>query len=112
MKMSLYGLNFYLFKFILEGAGNNLEGIQVIKTAFSFLFKVKLFQLLFWLDFESVNEKQKLEGEVQKKGERGFGNGRLQDKRSTCMSRKQSVKEPVVSQGCRPDSSPFCVVCL
>mgnify|MGYP001859509215 CR=1 FL=1 len=68
MRMSLCGLNFYLFKFIWEGAGDNLEGIQVIKTAFSFLFKVKLFQHLFWLDFESANEKQKIEGEAQKKG--------------------------------------------
>lgn len=50
--MSLYGLNFYLFKFILDAAGDNLKGIQVIKTAFSFLLKVKIFQLLFWLDFE------------------------------------------------------------
>lgn len=65
MRISLYGLNFYLFQFILEGASNDLEEIQVIKTAFSFLFK--LFQLLFWLDFEPVNEKNR-RGSTEKGG--------------------------------------------
>lgn len=58
-RISLYGLNFYIFQLILEGASDDLEEIQVIKTAFSFLFKIKLFQLLFWLDFEPVNGKKK-----------------------------------------------------
>lgn len=84
-----------------------MGGIQVIKTAFSFLFKVKLFQLLLWLDFESTNEK-KIEGEAQKKGGRV-----LQDRGITSVSRKQFVKQPAVSQGRRSVSSLFCnsVIC-
>lgn len=35
-----------------------MEEIQVIKLAFSSLFKIKLFRLLFWLDFKPVNEKK------------------------------------------------------
>lgn len=66
-----------------------MEEIQVIKTAFSFLFK--LFQLLFWLDFEPVNEKNR-RGSTEKGGReevRELSNLRLQDTGSTCMSREQ-----------------------
>lgn len=64
IRISLYGLN--LFQFFLERASDDLEEILVIKPAFAFLFKIKLFQLLFWLDFEPVNEKKRTEEEVQK----------------------------------------------
>lgn len=67
----------------MERASDDLEEILVIKPAFAFLFK--LFQLLFWLDFEPVNEKKE---QKRKYRNRVLSNLRAQNTGSIHMSRE------------------------
>lgn len=69
----------------MERASDDLEEILVIKPAFAFLFKIKLFQLLFWLDFEPVNEKKE---QKRKYRNRVLSNLRAQNTGSIHMSRE------------------------